>query len=106
MTVTTHPQGSSVADGRLYVAFELREEKWVVALTSGFGVVPWVQTLAARDWGKLTQVLVKARQRFGLAAAAPVTSCYEASRVGFWLHRTLVGLGLDNRVVDSASISR
>ena len=31
-------------------------------------------------------------------------SCYEAGRDGFWLHRWLIAQGIDNLVVDSASI--
>jgi len=31
-------------------------------------------------------------------------SCYEAGRDGFWIHRALERLGVENRVVDSASI--
>jgi transposase len=31
-------------------------------------------------------------------------SCYEAGRDGFWLHRFLVSRGIENAVVDSASI--
>jgi transposase len=31
-------------------------------------------------------------------------SCYEAGRDGFWLHRQLTELGIDNQVVDAASI--
>jgi transposase len=33
-----------------------------------------------------------------------VGSCYEAGRDGFWLHRWLIEHGIDNIVVDSASI--
>ena len=33
-----------------------------------------------------------------------VVSCYEAGRDGFWLHRFLIRHGIDNRVLDSASI--
>jgi transposase len=33
-----------------------------------------------------------------------VHSCYEAGRDGFWLHRWLIDQGVDNIVVDSASI--
>jgi transposase len=33
-----------------------------------------------------------------------VVSCYEAGREGFWLHRVLVAEGVENRVVDAASI--
>src|SRR5262249_6822632 len=46
----------------------------------------------------------KAKRRFRLPADAPVRSCYEAGRDGFWLHRHLTANGVDNGVVDSASI--
>ncbi|MCP4361920.1 MAG: IS110 family transposase [Chloroflexi bacterium] len=46
----------------------------------------------------------RAKKRFGLAESAPVLSCYEAGRDGFWLHRYLLSVGLENLVVDSASI--
>src|SRR5262249_40139908 len=45
-----------------------------------------------------------AKERFGLPPDAPVISCYEAGRDGFWLHRLLVHEGVRNLVVDSASI--
>jgi transposase len=31
-------------------------------------------------------------------------SCYEAGRGGFWLHRQLCSIGIENAVVDSSSI--
>ena len=33
-----------------------------------------------------------------------VVSCYEAGRDGFWLHRALLSMGIENVVVDSSSI--
>jgi transposase len=33
-----------------------------------------------------------------------VVSCYEAGRDGFWLHRYLTVVGIENVVVDSSSI--
>src|SRR2546427_4396586 len=39
-----------------------------------------------------------------MSGAAPVRSCYEAGRDRFWIHRALVQRGIQNRVVDSASI--
>jgi transposase len=45
-----------------------------------------------------------ARKRFGLPETCRVLSCYEAGRDGFWLHRCLVSHGMENLVVDSASI--
>lgn len=104
MSAMTHPQESSVANGRLYVAFELSQTSWVLALTSGFGVTPWVQTMVPQDWARLQGLLTQARARFGLAADAAVVSCHEAGRDGFWVHRALVAQGLANRVIDSASI--
>jgi transposase len=45
-----------------------------------------------------------AKRRFGLPEETPVISCYEAGRDGFWLHRYLEHQGIENLVVDSASI--
>jgi transposase len=58
----------------------------------------------AGDTAALASELARARQRFQLVATAPVHSCYEAGRDGFWLHRWLDGHGVQNLVVDSASI--
>jgi transposase len=88
----------------LYVALELGKKSWVVALTSGFGVPPWVRSVEPGNWRKWQAVLQQARERWGLAATVRVQSCYEAGRDGFWIHRALVAQGVDNRVVDSASI--
>jgi transposase len=104
MTATTHPQGSSVLDAPLYVAFEVGKQSWTLAMTSGFGEPIWVQTMRPGEWATLERVLAKARARFGLAATARVMSCYEAGRDGFWIHRALVSQGIANRVVDSSSI--
>ena len=48
--------------------------------------------------------MARAKEKFHLPADAPVASCYEAGRDGFWLHRFLVAHGISNRVVDSSSI--
>ena len=103
MIAMTRPL-SSVNESRLYVAFELSATSWKLALTSGFGVEPWVQTVRAGDLKRLAQVVRRGRARFGLAADAPVVSCYEAGRDGFWIHRALLTLGISNQVIDSASI--
>ena len=51
----------------------------------------------------LMAVIKRARARCGVSAEARV-SCYEAGRDGWWLHRRLIEQGIDNIVVDSASI--
>jgi transposase len=103
MIATTRPE-MSVNEPRLYVAFELGKNDWKLAMTSGFGVDPWLRTVASGDLRAVERVLREARRRFGLALPTPVVSCYEAGRDGFWIHRALTQMGIANHVVDSASI--
>ena len=103
MIATTRPE-MSVSEPTLYVAFELGKKDWKVAMTSGFGVAPWLRSVASGDWHGVERALAQGRARLGLPAVAPVVSCYEAGRDGFWIHRALAARGIRNRVVDSASI--
>jgi transposase len=103
MNAMTRP-AMSVSEPTLYVAFELGKKDWKLAMTSGFGVPPWLRTVPSGDWAAVTRVLGQGRARFGFPATACVVSCYEAGRDGFWIHRALLAMGSANRVVDSASI--
>jgi transposase len=53
---------------------------------------------------RLLEEVSRAKTRFGLPVDAPVISCYEAGREGFWLHRWAIAQGWSNHVVDSSSI--
>src|SRR5712691_8943692 len=103
MIATTRPE-MSVSEPTLYVAFELGKKDWKLAMTSGFGVAPRLRSVASGEWRDVERAMAQARARFGLPATAPVVSCYEAGRDGFWIHRALQQRGIRNRVVDSASI--
>ena len=103
MIATTRPE-ISVSEPTLYVAFELGKTDWKLAMTSGIGREPWLRTVASGDLAAVQRAVQAGRERFALTAQAPVVSCYEAGRDGFWIHRALTGLGVRNRVVDSASI--
>ena len=103
MTATTRPE-MSVNDPTLYVAFELGKQEWKLAMTSGFGVEPWLRTVASGQWEGVDRAIAQGRARFGVPGTAAVVSCYEAGRDGFWIHRALLARGIRNRVVDSASI--
>ena len=103
MIATTRP-ALSVNEPTLYVAFELGKKEWKLAMTSGFGIAPWLRNVVSGDWRGIERAIVQGRARFGLPAAAPVVSCYEAGRDGFWIHRALEARSIRNRVVDSASI--
>ena len=86
------------------LAFELGEATWLLGLLGGFrheGGAP--QDQLSRHGG------APAGDRAGEATAqpsrrTPVASCYEAGRDGFWLHRFLEAQGIENLVMDSASI--
>lgn len=88
----------------LYLALELGEVEWKLAFTIGLGQKPRLRSMPARNLPQLQAEITKAKKRFGLAQDAAVRSCYEAGRDGFWLHRHLSGIGVENSVVDSASI--
>lgn len=88
----------------LYMALELGWSKWVLGFAQERGEKPRQRTVAARDLGSLQREIDLARTRLGLPANCRVISCYEAGRDGFWLHRCLLALGVENLVVDSSSI--
>src|SRR5271165_6838861 len=97
-------QGKHTVKARaLYMAFELSEKDWKLALGDGVRS-PSRYTVAAGDTAALLEYMAKAKARCGLEPEASVHSCYEAGRDGFWLHRWLIVQGIDNIVVDSASI--
>jgi transposase len=88
----------------LYVAFELSWNEWKLAFGTGPLDNPRLKSVGGRDTQALLREIAKAKKRVGLADDAPVHSCYEAGRDGFWLHRFLESEGINNVVVDSASI--
>jgi transposase len=87
----------------LYMSFELGDKRW--KLTFGDGRRhPGSVTVAAGDLAAVLKGIERAKVRCGLPGSASVRSCYEAGRDGWWLHRWLREQGVDNMVVDSASI--
>ena len=86
----------------LYLAMELSNSKWKLFFSNGEKIRS--KTISARDLDGLDKEIRGAKQRLKLAEDAPVLSCYEAGRDGFWIHRHLTGLGVDSLVVDAGSI--
>jgi len=86
----------------LHMALELSNKSWRLALSDG--ARRRQVSVPAADLMKLSQAVAKAKERFGMPASARVVSCYEAGRDGFWLHRHLRGMGIENEVIDAASI--
>jgi transposase len=101
---TTRKRNDTPVSGKLYLAFELSQSEWKLGFTVGLGQAPRLRTLKARHLEGLRREIEQARVRFGLPKETAVLSCYEAGRDGFWLHRYLEAQGINNLVVDSASI--
>src|SRR4029434_11265809 len=105
MTVTTQREECSAGTGqRLLMAMDLGLREWKLAFTTGAGQRPRRRTVRTDAWNRLAEEIAAAKRRFQLPADAPVSSCYEAGRDGFWIHRYLTSLGVENLVVDSSSI--
>ena len=104
MTATHKPDCTVASAPVLYMALELSSGTWKLAFTVGLGQKPRLKTVTARSTVGLIFEIKAAKKRFGLPEDAPVLSCYEAGRDGFWLHRFLLAHGVQNQVVDSASI--
>jgi hypothetical protein len=56
MLTPTRPE-TSVREPTLYVACELGKKDWKLAMTSGFGVTPWLRTVAGGDVGAVEHAL-------------------------------------------------
>ena len=104
MTATHKPNYTLPTTSVLYMALELSSSTWKLAFTVGLGQKPRLKSVTAQGTVGLLFEIKAAKKRFGLPEDAPVLSCYEAGRDGFWLHRFLLAHGVQNQVVDSSSI--
>jgi transposase len=89
----------------LFLALDLGGTSWKLAFGIARAQEPRIRTIPARDLDRLLNEITLAKRRFDLAADAPVRSCYEAGRDGFWLHRALLAHGVESIVVDPSSIA-
>ena len=103
MKETTHQREYSTKS-TLYLALELSQKKWKLGFSVSLGQEAWKRTVEAGEVMALGKAIQLAKKRFELPERCRVLSCYEAGRDGFWLHRCLVSHGIENLVVDSASI--
>lgn len=86
----------------LYMALELSKATWKVGFE--YNGKRRRVNVEGGNIGQLSEAFEKARLKFGLSAEHPTISCYEAGRDGFWIHRLLTQQGIQNYVVNAASI--
>ena len=102
--VTPRMEQDTLPQQTLYLAFALGKNTWKLGFTIGVAQQPRERTIPAGDLALLQQEIARAKQRLGLPKDARVVSCYEAGRDGFWLHRYVTAHGIQNHVIDAASI--
>jgi transposase len=93
--------------GTIFVAIELSQRSWLVALHSPDKDKISHQKLEGGDHAGLLALIDRVRERAArtLGGVPAVASCYEAGYDGFWLHRLLLAAGITNYVFDPASIA-
>jgi transposase len=92
----------SIKEAILYIAFELSNSKWKLAFSDGSKIR--YKAITAGNLAQLQVEIELAKQKFRMIEEVKVVSCYEAGRDGFWIHRYLESQGIENLVVDSASL--
>lgn len=106
MTAKTEPMNVTAITICLYMALELGSRNWVLAFTGATAAKTRRRRIEAGDLRALADEITTARAKLGVPADAAVRSCYEAGRDGFWVHRELEQMGIENLVIDASSMER
>lgn len=100
MTTTEMRQGHDTKTPVLLVAIDMGLKSWRLAMMAQGGAKRRYQTVAGGDYLALSEAVLKAKDKLGLAADAPVILCYEAGRDGFYPYRQLTASGYRVYVID------
>ena len=94
------------ASATLFVALELSRSTWLVALHSPLSDKVSQHRIEGGDVEGLLALIARKREQAQARLGRPirVVSCFEAGYDGFWLHRWLCAPGIENRVLDAASL--
>jgi transposase len=89
-----------------YMAIELSNESWLIGIMTPLSEKISLRKIAAGDISQLLAIVDKSIDTVSRATGRipQITSCYEAGRDGFWLHRVLEARGVTNHVIDAASM--
>lgn len=102
MNSTALEHKDSASQLPLYMALELSKATWKVGFE--YNGKRRRVNVEGGHIGQLSDAFEKARFKFGLGPEHPTISCYEAGRDGFWIHRLLTQQGIQNYVINAASI--
>ena len=97
-----HDRRAELLTEMLFLALDLAGTTWKLALgvaNRSRASERFLPAIWAACWTRSPRRNVDSR----IAADAPVRSCYEAGRDGFWLHRALRVHGVENVVIDPSA---
>src|SRR3954451_19992768 len=97
---------AEIASATLFVALELSRSTWRVALHAPRTNKVSQHRLDGGDADGLLALITRKREQAeeNLGQPVRVVCCFEAGYDGFWLHRWLGARGIENRVLDAASL--
>jgi transposase len=98
--------GAKDQTATIFVALELSKKRWLVAVHSPIADKISCHGVAGGDTAALLTLMGRYRRQVEEHLERPVrvVSCYEAGYDGFWLHRLLQARGIENHVMDPASL--
>lgn len=91
----------------LFVALELSRATWLAAtFCPRLGDQISIHSIPGGDAPRLIELIGRLRAKIQQKGgpSVRVISCYEAGYDGFWLHRALLADGVDNQILDAASL--
>ena len=94
----------TVIDSTMFVGMELSSSQWKLAFSTTSVARVRIRNIAAGDLGAFEREIALAKAKYRLAEDAPVQACYEAGRDGHWIHRALLGAGINNFVIESSCL--
>ena len=105
----TTPTAVDDAVVRILIAIELSKKSWIVGANTPLKAKTSQFRLAAGDGKALLELIERLRRQVARKLGWPVLeieviSCYEAGYDGCWLHHLLEAHGVQNHVLDPASL--
>lgn len=104
---STHSTSAGGECATVYVTLELSQARWLVAVHAPEeGDKISRHEIGGGDSAALIALVDKVHARVAerLGREVRIVSCYEAGYDGFWLHRVLRAHGIENQVMDPASL--
>ncbi len=108
--MTTNPSSIPIIPGDvLYMAIELSSSEWKLAFADSLARNPRIRTIKICGLFDLTRKemlkeIAAAKKALGLPDDCKVVSGYEAGRQGFWVHRCLIAMSIQNFIVEPTSM--